>query len=527
MLRKKMLLGITAALMVVSACSGGSNAPTSTNKGEAGGAQTTAKPTDSVKEVENTDPVKIKYFVSDNNFVLPDGPMSEQNYVKYLEEKTNTKLDIELIAHGKYEETLRLKFASGDTPDLFTGYSLNYAGAQERVLPLNDLIDQYGPNLKKAIPQETWDSVTIKGQIIALPNVLLTSNNTALYVRKDWMETVGASVPTTSDEYLDLLRAFRDKDPNGNKLKDEIPFSMREKFTWWAPIKGMWGLAGNYVEHEGQIIPSVIHPNMKQVLAYLKQMYDEKLVDPEFLNNTGPVQEKKILSDLVGSFNHETLSASNWNFKLTTSLKDTKHELITIPTPRGTDYEGALGGNLAPSSRYWFIMKTAQNPEAIIKMFDWLATQDGAVFAQFGLEGDTYVKEGDKIIYDTAKNKEKKLDLRAALLRGVGAGLDPEALLVRNEEETRLYQFSKDAIALSKQEGVADVMTGLQDPKILSRFPDLKPDTGALFQEAAAKIILGDVSIDYFDTFVKEYREQGGDDLIKELTESYNELHGK
>ena len=514
-------------MLVTAACSTGG--ASSSNSNSAGGETTPppAKPVESSKPAEDAGPVEIKYLVSDNNFVLPDGPLSEQNYVKYLEEKTNTKLNIELISHGKYEETLRLKFASGDTADLFTGYSLNYAGAMNKVLPLNDLIDQYGPNLKKAIPQDAWDSVTVKGQIIALPNVLLTSNNNALYVRKDWMEAVGATLPSTSDELLEMLRAFRDKDPNGNNLKDEIPFSMREKFTWWDPIRGMWGLSGNYVEHEGQIIPSIIHPNMKNVLAYLKQMYDEKLVDPEFLNNTGPVQEKKILSNLVGSFHHQTLTAANWNFKLSTSLKDTKYELITIPTPRGTGYEGDLGGVLNPTGRYWFIMKTAKNPEAIIKLFDWLATEEGAIFAQFGIEGDTYAKEGDTIAYDSAKNKEKKLDMRAALFRGVGAGLDPEALQKRSEEEERLYQFTKNAIELSKQEGIKNVMEGLTDPEILQRFPDLKPDTGALFQEAAAKIIMGGEPIDYFDTFVKDYLEQGGNELIKELTDSYNELHGK
>lgn len=501
------------ALAVVSACSGGSGQGTEGNNPS--GTQTP----------EAAKPAEIKYFLSDNNFVLPDGPLSEQAFVKYFEEKTNTKLIIETMAHGKYEETLRLKFASSDFPDLFTGYTLNYAGAQDRLLPLNDLIDKHAPNLKKIIPQEAWDAVTINGKIIAIPSIQLAANNDAFYVRKDWMDKLGAKIPGTSEELLELLRQFRDKDPNGNNLKDEIPFTMREKFTWWTPIRGMWGVASDYTEYEGQIIPSIIHPNMKNALGFLRQMYAEKLVDPEFLSNTGAVQEKKILSDLAGSFHHQTLSADNWNLKLQSSLKCTAPELITIPTPRGAGYDGALGGTLKTSSRYWFIMKTAKNPEAIIKMFDWLATEEGAVFAYFGLEGDTYVKEGDKYVYDAQKVKDQKQEFRSALFLGVSYALDLATKQKRTEDQERLYKYKQDAIDLSKKEGVKDVMNGLPDPEVLKRFPDLKPDTGALFQEAAAKIVLGKVPLDYFDTFVKEYRKQGGDDLIKELTESYNKVH--
>lgn len=502
------------ALLATTACSGGAGKPAGT-EGEGGKAQSTAKP------------AEIKYFISDNNFVLPDGPLPEQPFVKYFEEKTNTKLLIETMPHNKYEETLRLKFASGDLPDLFTGYTLNYAGSQDRLLPLNELIDKYGQNLKKVIPKEAWEAVTINGKIIAIPNVQLTPNNDILYIRKDWMDRVGGAVPKTSDELLALLRLFRDNDPNGNGKKDEIPFTMREKFTWWTPIRGMWGVGSEYMEHEGNIIPSVIHPNMKQALGFLRQMYVEKLVDPEFLSNTGTVQDKKILSDLAGSFHHQTLSAENWNKKLIASLKDKKPEVITIPTPRGTGYSGPLGGTIKPSSRYWFVMKTAKNPEAIVRAFDWMATKEGAEFAYFGLEGDTFVREGDQYVFDAQKVKDEKKEFRAGLFLGVSYGMDLAQKQKRTPEEERLFQYRQEAIAISKKEGVPDVMNGLPDPEILKRFPDLKPETGALFQEAAAKIVLGKEPLDYFDTFVQDYRKQGGDDLIKELTANYKKAHGK
>ena len=114
------------------------------------------------------EPAKIRMFVSDQS--LPQLAANDPN-VAYLEEKTNTDLDMVYLPHAQYEDQLKLKFASGDFPDVYQIWSgpdsdLVKAG---KISPLNDLIDQYGPNLKKKIPQAAWDAVSVNGKILAIP----------------------------------------------------------------------------------------------------------------------------------------------------------------------------------------------------------------------------------------------------------------------------------------------------------------------------------------------------------------------
>ncbi|NOU70385.1 extracellular solute-binding protein [Paenibacillus sp. LMG 31458] len=472
-------------------------------------------------------PVKITYALSDYAKPLPD--INDQPFVKHINQKANVSLDMQLIASASFDQNLRLKIASGEIPDLIQASGLNPAGVLtgNQTIPLDDLINKYGPNLKKFIPKDSWDDVTINGKIMGIPSVLLSPSNNILYIRKDWMEKVGGKIPQTSDELLDLLRLFRDKDPNGNGKQDEIAFTMRSNFTWWYNIAGMWGIGqSNYHVLNGEVTPDIINPNMKTALGFLKTMYDEKLLDSEFLTNA--TTDKKVYADVVGSFVHLTDSIENWNDAITKALPGKKPELIAIPTPKGKGYNGPVGGIKKPNDKYYVITKAAKNPEAIIKMLDWFATDEGVIFHRLGLEGDTYTKEGDKFVYDDAKDKTNKSDLRILAFGSQGT-MNPivDNNLKRTPDQQRLYNMRVSAMEMSRKEGLLKAEQGLPEAQTVKKFPDINPGNSPMYQEIAAKIVLGKLPLDAFDDYVKKYRQQGGDELIKEMTEAYNNLHAK
>src|SRR5690606_23750198 len=119
-----------------------------------------------------------------------------------------------------------------------------------------------------------------------------------LYIREDWLQKLGLDYPTTSDEYLDVLRAFRDNDLNGNGQNDEIPFSTRQGFNWvMDPIFGMWGLVPYHgFESDGEIVPGFAHPRFVEPLKFLQTMYNEGLLDSEFLTNSSSIWAQKFES---------------------------------------------------------------------------------------------------------------------------------------------------------------------------------------------------------------------------------------
>lgn len=502
---KLLAIALCAVSIVVSGCGSngksgdGTNAANSgTNAGASNGAQQTAEP------------AAIRIFASDQ--ALPPLKTDDPN-ILYLEEKTNTDLDMVYLPHAQYEDQLKLKFASGEFPDVYQAWAGPDADlvAAGKILELNDLIDRYGANLKKAIPQAAWDAVTVNGKILAIPQPTDQSNS-VMYIRKDWLDKLELQVPTTSDELLDVLRAFRDRDPNGNGKPDEIPFSMREKLTWGDNLFGMWGVnvAWTEVLYNNEIIMSTIHPNMKTALEYVRVMSDEKLIDSEFLTNSKSVWEQKIKSGLVGAWSHVQNLAWQWQSDLDTTVPGDNADVIAIPTPRGAGYDGPLGTRWSPVGKTFIVTKEAKNPEAIIRYFDWLVSEEGQMLTDLGREGDTYKLEDGKIVVDTARMES--ISTFNLIFKAHGTNEAVEEAKLNNPEA---YAKLKLAREVGAKEGFVNESVGM---------PAAKSDynLSTMFLETASKIVLGQAKPEAFDEFVSIWRKQGGDELIKERTDWYN-----
>lgn len=516
--RKIALSGILALTLVGTACGNdkagnagaSSSAPASSSSSAASAAPTTAAP------------AKISIFVSNNAEQIPPGKSMDLPTVKYLADKTNTDLDITFLPHENYMEQLRLKFAGGDIPDVHMVWGIENSELVTNglALDLKPYLEKYGQHLLKEIPQSAWDAVTLGGKVLAIPQVAQGNApaERVIYVRKDWMDKLGLKAPTTSDEFLDMLRAFRDKDPNGNNKKDEIPFSSREKFEWMDNILGMYGvnLDSNKLV-DGQIMPGFVTPNMKQALGLLRTMYEEKLIDKEFLTNSRAVWDQKIKSDLVGSWDHVVFGVwDSWQKDMNTLLADKHPDVVAIPTPHGVGYEGEVGRVEKPVLKTFVVKKDAKNPEAIVQLFDWLISEDGQLFADLGIEGETFTKEGSELKYNADADKDVKWRQAVFTLHGFNEAA--QKVKINNDEAfNKLIQ----TIEISRNEGIKNPTDGMPPSEAMTKNAELTYK-GSLFQEAAAKIVLGEKPLDYFDEFVANWKKQGGDQAIKEMTDWYN-----
>lgn len=512
---------ILAVCLVFTACSGrNEGGPANSQGGERQAGETRQE--EQTPTEEKQDPVELKVYVSDINKPISPGESMSIPTIKYMAEKTNTVLDVTFLPHGQYNEQLRLKFASGEFPDFYMSGGI---GNDETVLnglalPLNDLIDEYGPNLKKLVPQSAWDAVTLNGQILAIPQFTGggTDSNGLIYIRKDYLDKIGGKVPQTSDEFLEMLRLFRDMDPDGNGMQDTIPFSAREKISWMDNIFGMWGVnPASNILYNNQLIPGFAHPNMKLGLAFVRQMYEEKLIDSEFMMNTGTIWKQKITSGQVASYNHTVNQVMEFQVPTQEANPAADVNIIAIPTPRGTGYDGPVGKTKYPLVLSRIVLNTTKHPEAIIELFDWLSTEEGQIYTDLGLEGDTYERDGDRYVYDSKK------DENLFLMRNVFA-VQP---LYFNEQtiEARYDAESIDRINFSydiaREEGLANPTVAMPTPKTLLENSELGW-SGSLVLEGVTKIILGEAPLESYDQIIDSWRKQGGDRLIGEMTEWYN-----
>ena len=166
-------------------------------------------------------------------------------YVKWLEEVTNVDLTFQLIPYENRTEKLSLVLASGDYPDMFLSCGMNDAmiakyGVDEGMfLPLNDLIEEYGTYTKRMFqqyPGSEGQITQLDGNIYSLPVVnecYHCSVPNKFWINKTWLDNLGLEMPTTLDEFYDVLVAFRDQDANGNgDPNDEIPFAGDYKDGW-------------------------------------------------------------------------------------------------------------------------------------------------------------------------------------------------------------------------------------------------------------------------------------------------------
>lgn len=508
------------ALVFVAACSNGNNSgdhqgntgESNGNVGNAGNGEANEAP---APEEEPEEPTKLTLYISDFGQKIPE---DDDPGIRYVEEQTNTDLDIIYLPHGQYEEQLAMKFAAGEFPDFYQHWEEPNIDLIEAGLPLalNDLIGNY-PNLSN-IPDFSYDAVTVDGQILAIPEPPQVQTNRLLYVRKDWLDAVGLDAPKTDEEFLEMLRAFKTYDANGNGKADEIPYSARENMSWWDSISGMWGLGGHLARsgtpYEGEYIFHGMHPDFLKALDLMRTMYAEGLLDSEFLSNSRAVWEQKIGSGFVGAWTHAPELLQGWQETLTTNLPDQNPEIIPVATPRAVGYEGPLGAPIIQKNKTFIIFKDSPNADAVLRVLDFLHSEEGQIFTELGVEGVTYTKSGDTYEYDAAADTDT-YNWRYAALKLHGFNETATTAKLTNPD---LAEVVNEAFQLMNSEGTPSYT--------LKEAPDLH-NWDTMYLEAAAKVILGQAELSAFEEFVSTWRAQGGDEVIQFLTEDYKSKYGQ
>lgn len=212
-------------------------------------------------------------------------------------------------------EQLNLRIAAGDMPDMFTPWNgvETELIANGALLDLTDLLPEKAPHLWESIPEDVWDAVkandpTGQNRIYVIPQVMSYGRNGAM-IRKDWLDNLGLDMPTTQEEFVEVLRAFKNDDPNGNGVADEIPTGGRAEARWMGQLFGQYGIAmwEGYPQwdiYDGELTYSAVTKNMRDCLEWMSGLYAEGLLDPETFLNDKAAWDGKINSGVVGIWEH-------------------------------------------------------------------------------------------------------------------------------------------------------------------------------------------------------------------------------
>lgn len=257
-------------------------------------------PTFAIAEEAAEEPIVITAFMDGD----PTLDYSQNYSLQYLEEKTGVRIDPTGYVFSDQEAPTQkqLLLASGDYPEIFlantegaafTFSEISTYGMQEGMLiPLNDLIAS-APRLTELFEQrpEYYDMhVAPDGNIYSICRFSECGHCRAankIYVNMEWLEKLGLEIPTTTEEFYEMLKAFKEQDPNGNGQADEIPLSGVE--SWTGGFLNAFLEIDDYNEKyvadiDGQIVFQANTEEFREALRYLNKLYTEGLVDPAAFN---------------------------------------------------------------------------------------------------------------------------------------------------------------------------------------------------------------------------------------------------
>lgn len=300
-------------------------------------------------------------------------------------------------------EAMNLLIASGNMPDIVGGHLIqqpvNEYGPQGAFLPLNDLVEEHAPNIKAF-----WDShpglkeaiSAYDGNYYYIPYLPDGKYGRAYFIRQDWLDKLGLEQPQTVDDLYDVLVAFRDQDPNGNGLKDEVPSFFRDweevirlVTLWDARSSGSDTYHDFYVNADKQVVHPYAQEAYRDGLANVAKWYAEGLIDPEVFTRGSSAREY-LLGENLGGMTHDWFaSTSGYN----TALADKVDGFNFVPF---LPPESAGGVRMEEHRRIpikpdgWAISHTNKNPVETIKYFDFWFTEEGRLLSNFGVEGDTW-----------------------------------------------------------------------------------------------------------------------------------------
>ncbi|GAB2570986.1 extracellular solute-binding protein [Gracilibacillus alcaliphilus] len=447
---------------------------------------------------------------------FPDGMDGNKNpYMEYIEENVN--VDIELIypPAEAYEERLNVIMASGDLPDMLFSHNpswfVDYVN-QNALEPLDDLLKEHGQNLLDNIPAEAWENVTIDGNIYAVPRITTYPGDHIMYVRQDWLDNLAINPPKTLEEYEDVMRAFVEEDPDGNGKNDTMGLIIGENLARTQPFFGAFGIQrSQWVERDGELVYTSTLPETKEVLELLRNWYSEGLIDKEWaLNSTSNIEEK-IANEDVGLFSAHWYDTRG---PIQTNLQNNPDaEWLPLEYPEGPgDQSGTAGPHIV--SGYSVIPVTSENPEAVIRMLDFMIGE-GYTTLKFGFEDDVWQMEGDEMVTDFEKHNDHLYRLTLAEV------VEPDNMDYVN---LRLDSLGKhfnlvDNLERASEHAIKSEFLGTPTPS-MGRYAATLEQTEV---EVFTNIIMGNLSIDDFDVFVNDWYANGGQDITDEVNEWFKD----
>ena len=557
-LKKCVAFGVTGIMLILAGCK--SPAGFASNDNEEYNARMEEARTTPFGAYPETIEYTLGKMTSVNNSNMPENDTYTDNaYTRYIKSVINVQnIDVFEANDSQYDTNVSMAISMGSLPDIMVVSSQDEVEQLVEAGLIEDLTESYNNCISDRIRKmyESYgdslkDMVTYDGKIMALPETNITDGPNLVWLRKDWMDKLGLSEPHTIDDVVNIVKHFISEDP-GNNGVDASGKPNTVGLAVDTDVTGECGYSSEFLldiifacfgaypkqwimNNDGEIVYGSVTDEAKEALSYISSLYNQGVIDNDFLLRTSTNICELIENGQCGSFFGPWWAPNNPLANAVSSNPDADWQPYLI----ATDSDGITSYHSQnPCYKYVVVRKGYEHPEIAAKMisvmfdkvrFDCTDSEEFKNYYQLNVE-------------PTARPLSINVDYNNALsicYRNIDAAIsgrkNPDSLellersfydacsdYIKNANKTSTqwaaYMSRIKACSLIAQDNikVVDSLYFKTTDTMKSHWWRLK----AKEKEAYLKIISGEEDISYFDTFVKEWNEQGGQIITSEVRES-------
>lgn len=458
---------------------------------------------------------------------------SKKALVQRMEEATNVTAEYKAIPEEQFDDKYKLALSKSDMPDVVTKmyikpYDILGYAKKGVFIPLEDYIETNMPNLKKVLdarPEVRASITAADGHIYTLPFVNEWSTNSKEninvigaipYINVAWLDQLGLSMPTTTDELKTVLEAFAKeiKVENGTV----VPMSFRINQVNQDPgiSLGAFGCGDNMdhymVTNDKKVYYTLAQEDARKGLEWLHELYEEGLIDPEIFSQDGATYSAKVASGRVGLF-------YDWAIGLAGDYTDQYEALPPLAGPDGTV-------NVPRQNYYSFDMgvtavtSACEKPSVVCAYLDQYFEPSMSIQNCYGTYDDpnytnVFTKDGDMLKWTEEgaadgkiRNDQNLYDCFAILSDYYGVYvdrmLDSDAL--RLEMVSTIYSpsitsnFNYPAAFMEQQD--------------ITRISEIETDLKKYAEQVKAEIVKDGITDDTWKGYLDKLNQMGLEELI-------------
>ena len=435
---------------------------------------------------------------------------------KQIEEKCNVDFVWDAVESG-YSEKKAVVLASNDLPDIFfAGLTTDDIVANpDLFVDMTTLLD-YAPNVQsmfEEVPLTQYVSTYGENGILSLPQVIGFNPRSweVMMINKTWLDKLGLEVPSTLGELEEVLKAFKEKDPNGNGKADEIPMDWPCEYGHGPYcLTGAFGLADDknkIILKDGVVDFLYITEEYKNVTAYLHKLYSQGLINPEVFTTTD-----YSVANALSSEGDAARVGFTFGWSVESRTGKFTDEYIVLPQLKADDsIENPLWA-CGPKERVNIevacaLSKSCKNPERAMMVINEFYSEDFALQEYYGSSPEFVEKKLKNALVNRGPcYTSPDLESRTTLPKELQARLDQDNVYAdQRPEDNQIFPTVKF------------------DNEETEELTYLKTDIDKFVDQKSAEWVVNGGIEEEWDNYLEQLQKMGLDRMREIYQEAYNE----